>query len=191
MRPTVVPAGLREIPPGDVGSEADRWLGDDQSVGNLTGVSPGTVGEAILEIVDLDGLVGRRPGQTNLDVFALDLFIKLVPRDRDDIDGSLAGCRPRGVTAHRVGSQVGVIVPLEHQVHMMSVEDGHPCRPQLGVVSTGMRGIDRVVEHDKLPGGARLSQQGIEPLGLAPRRGWIRDCQGAVEHGEKRAPVSK
>ena len=147
-------ADIRELPPGDDGSLADCRLGDDQAVGNLSGVGPGAIGEAIFDVVDLDGLVGRRPGQTDLDVLALDLVIELVPRDRDDINGPFPSCRPRAAAAHRIGSQVGVIVPLENQVHVMFVEDRDPGTPQLGIVSTGMRGIDRVVEHDKLPVGA-------------------------------------
>src|SRR5208283_1435777 len=139
-------ADLRELTPGDDGSPADCRLGDDQAVGNLTGVAPGAIGEAILDVVDLDGLVGRRPGQTDLDVLALDLVVELIPRDRDDVDGAFPGCRLRAVAAHRIGSQVGVIVPLEDQVHVMFVENRDPGTPQLGIVSTGMRGIDRVVE---------------------------------------------
>src|SRR5271157_739926 len=149
-------ADLRELSPGNDGSLADCRLGDDQAVGNLTGVGPGAIGEAILDVVDLDGLVRRRPGQTDLDVLALDLVIELVPRDRDDINGPFPGCLSRAVGAHRIGSQVSVIVPLENQVNVMFVEDGDPGTPQLGIVSTGMRWINRVVEHDKLPVGARL-----------------------------------
>src|ERR1043165_622272 len=93
------------------------------------------VHQAVAVQVDVEHLIRGKLREANLGVFVRHLLVMLGPRNRDDVNRSIFGAGRALLSAHRIGPQVGVVVALQGEVHVIFVENRGPAIAHLGVVA--------------------------------------------------------